>query len=33
MGLTEELTAWRALKKNYDANPDVRENISRDLEM
>jgi hypothetical protein len=33
MGLTEELAAWRARKKNYDADPDVRENISTDLEM
>ncbi len=33
MGLTEELAAWRARKRNYDADPDVRENISRDLEM
>jgi hypothetical protein len=33
MGLTEELAAWRARERNYDADPDVRENISRDLEM
>lgn len=33
MGLTEELAAWRARIRNYDADPDVRENISRDLEM
>jgi hypothetical protein len=33
MGLTEELAAWRIQKKSYDADPDVRENIARDLEM
>jgi hypothetical protein len=33
MGLTQKLAAWRARKKNYDADPDVRENTSRDLEM
>jgi hypothetical protein len=33
MGLTEELAAWRARKRDYDTHPDVRENVSRDLEM
>jgi len=33
MELTEELAAWRACKRDYDTDPDVRENVSRDLEM
>ena len=33
MGLTEELAAWRVRKRDYDTHPDVRENVSRDLEM
>jgi hypothetical protein len=33
MGLTEELKAWQAQKRKYDADPDVRENSSRNLEM
>jgi hypothetical protein len=33
MGLTQELKAWQARKRKYDADPDVRENNSKDLEM
>jgi hypothetical protein len=33
MGHTEELVSWRVRKKNYDADPDVSENRSRDLHM
>ena len=33
MGLTEELAAWRTRKGSYDGDPDVRDNISRDLEI
>jgi hypothetical protein len=33
MGLAEELKAWLARKKKYDADPDVRENSSKDLQM
>jgi hypothetical protein len=33
MELTEELAAWRARRRDYDTDPDVRENVSRDLEM
>ncbi len=33
MGLTEALADWRARKRDYDAHPDVRENVSRDLDM
>jgi hypothetical protein len=33
MGLTEELADWRSRKRTHDTDPDVRANISRDLEM
>ena len=33
MGLTQELNAWQARKRKYDADPDVREKKSQDLEM
>ena len=33
MGLTEELKAWQTQKRKYDADPDVRENSSKNLEM
>jgi hypothetical protein len=33
MGLTEELKAWQARKRKYDADSDVRENSSKNLEM
>jgi hypothetical protein len=33
MGLTEELKVWLTRKKKYDADPDVRESSSKDLEM
>jgi hypothetical protein len=33
MGLTQELKAWQARRRKYDVDPDVRENISKDLEM
>jgi hypothetical protein len=33
MELTEELKAWQAGKAKYDADPDVRENNSKNLEM
>jgi hypothetical protein len=33
MNLTEELKVWQAQKRKYDADADVRENSSRDMEM
>jgi hypothetical protein len=30
MGLVEQLKAWQARKKQYDLDPDVRENASDD---
>jgi hypothetical protein len=33
MGLTQELKVWQARKRKYDADPDVRENNAKDLEM
>jgi hypothetical protein len=33
MDLIEELAAWQARRKNHDADPDARDNVSRDLEM
>ena len=33
MGLTQELNAWQARKRKYDADPEVRDNNSKDLEM
>jgi hypothetical protein len=33
MELTQELSAWQARKRKYDADPDVRENNAKDLDM
>jgi hypothetical protein len=33
MELTGELKVWQARKKKYDADPDVRENSSKNLQM
>jgi hypothetical protein len=33
MELTQELSAWQARKRKYDADPDVRENNAKELDM